>query len=181
MDQAGATGKRVIFVGACYSEPSMNVIRHGETDTTEFKECIRFDDKKKAAELVKTVISFANTTGGTIFIGVTDDAEIEGIEAHIPHDKRKAETFQSNYFSRIRSLLQQKLNRIPAIEIRHKRIGDKTVFIIHVAEGGAKPYFNVQTNEIFVRRGASDVRPNPDSDIRQMMNSENLLGFDQFD
>ena len=180
-DQVGATGKRVIFAGARYSEPSMNAIRHGESDTTEFKEFIRLDDKKKAAELVKAVISFANTTGGTIFIGVTDDAEIEGIEAHIPHDNRKAETFQSDYFSNIRALLQQKMNRIPVIEIRHERVGDKTVFIVQVAEGGAKPYFNVQTNEIFVRRGASDVRPNPDADIRQMMNSENLLGFDQFD
>lgn len=141
----------------------------------------RLDDKKKAAELVKAVISFANTAGGTIFIGVTDDAEVEGIEAHIPHDKRKAETFESDYFSKIRTLLQQKLNRIPVMEIRKERIGDKTVFIIQVEEGGAKPYFNIQTNEMFVRRGASDIRPNPDADIRQMMNSEKLSGFDQFD
>lgn len=180
-DQTGATGKRVIFAGARYSESSMNAIRHGESDTTEFKEFIRLDDKKKAAELVKAVISFANTAGGTIFIGVTDDAEVEGIEAHIPHDKRKAETFESDYFAKIRTLLQQKLNRIPVMEIRNERIGDKTVFIIQVEEGGAKPYFNIQTNEMFVRRGASDIRPNPDADIRQMMNSEKLLGFDPFD
>jgi len=45
------------------------MIRRGESDTVEFKEFIHLDDKKKAAELVKAVISFANTRGGTIFIG----------------------------------------------------------------------------------------------------------------
>lgn len=117
-DQMGATGKRVIFAGAGPSDASINMIRQGESDKVEFKEFIRLDDKKKASELVKAVISFANTTGGRLFIGVTDDAEIEGIEAHIPHDKRKAETFESEYFGSIRTLLQQKLNRIPGIDIR---------------------------------------------------------------
>lgn len=169
--------ERVIFAGARYSGASMEMIRRGESDTVEFKVFIRLEDKKKAAELVKAVISFANTAGGTIFIGVTDDAEIEGIEANVPHDKRKAETFEADYFAAIRRLLQQKLNRIPIIETRSEQIGDKTVFLLRVEEGTAKPYFNVQTREIFIRRGGNDVRPDPDADLRQMVDSGRWQGL----
>lgn len=173
-EPAWATRERVIFAGARYSGASMEMIRRGESDTVEFKVFINLEDAKKAAELVKAVISFANTAGGTIFIGVTDDAEIEGVEAQVPHDKKKAETFESDYLSAIRKLVQQKLNRIPVIETHSEKIGDKTVFVVRVEEGTAKPYFNVQTKGIFIRRGASDVRPDPDKDLRQMVDSGRL-------
>jgi len=176
-EPAWATRERVIFAGARYSGASMDMIRRGESDTVEFKVFIRLEDKKKAAELVKAVISFANTAGGTVFIGVTDDAEIEGVEAHVPHDKKKAETFEAEYFAAIRTLLQQKLNRIPIIETRSEQIGDKTVFLLRIEEGAAKPYFNVQTNEVFIRRGASDARPDPDKDLRQMVDSGRWQGL----
>ena len=168
-EEAWTTRERVIFAGARFSDSAMRTIRQGETDTVEFKPFVRLDDKMKAAELVKAVISFANTRGGAIFIGVTDDAEVVGVEAHIPHDKPKAATFEAEYFAGVRTLLKQKLNRIPPIETRTERIGDKTVFVVQVSEGLAKPYTNVQTRETFIRRGASDVRPDPDSDLRQML------------
>jgi hypothetical protein len=170
-EEAWTTRERVIFAGAKYSETVMNLIRRGETDTIEFKEFVRLDDQRKAAELVKAIISFANTRGGTIFIGVTDDADIVGVEAQIPHDKRKAATFEADYFAGVRRLLKQKLNRIPPIETRSERIGDKTIFVVQVAEGAAKPYANIQTRETFIRRGGNDVRPDPDTDLRQMFES----------
>ncbi len=89
------------------------MIRRGETDSVEFKEFIRLDDKKKAADIVKAVISFANTAGGTILVGVSDDAEVLGVDTHIPHDAKKAKTFDVDYFRGVRELLKQKLNRIP--------------------------------------------------------------------
>ncbi len=156
-----STRHRVIFAGSKYPTELMHMIRGGETDSVEFKEFIRLDDKKKTADIIKAVISFANTAGGTILIGVTDDAEIVGVDSQVPHDKRKAATFASDYFRSIRDLLKQKLNRIPPVEMHTEQIGDKTIFVIGVAEGSAKPYVNVQTKETFLRRGASDVRPTP--------------------
>ncbi len=178
-EQAWATGERVIFAGARYSDASMDMIRRGETDAVEFKQFIRLEDKKKAAELAKAVISFANAAGGTIFIGVTDDADIVGVDGHVPH-KEKAEAFEADYFAEIRKLLQEKLNRIPIVDTHSERIGDKTVFVLRVEEGSAKPYFNVQTREIFIRRGASDVRPDPDTELRQMLDSRRGIELGPF-
>jgi hypothetical protein len=176
--EAWTTRERIIFAGARYPNEAMELIRRGESDTVEFKPYVRLDDVKKAAELVKAVISFANTRGGTIFVGVTDDAEILGVEAHMPHDSKKAASFEADFFTAVRNLLKQKLNRIPAIDTRSERIGDKTLFVLQVAEGTAKPYTNIQTRETFVRRGASDMRPDPDTELRQMLGSSgNPLTF----
>lgn len=153
------------------------MIRGGETDKVEFKEFIRLDDKKKSNDIVKAVTSFANTTGGTILIGVPDDAEIIGIDANIPNNEDKAAIFAEDYYRGIRELLKQKLNRIPQIETRTEKVGDKTIFVVWVEEGSAKPYFNVQTREVLVRRGGSDVRPDPDNEFRGMLGGHGT-GFD---
>ena len=47
-------------------------IAQGENTTTEFKE--NFDQ-----EAVETAVAFANTNGGTILIGVSDQLEVRGI------------------------------------------------------------------------------------------------------
>jgi schlafen family protein len=172
-----STRHRVIFAGSEYPTELMHMIRGGETDAVEFKEFIRLDDKKKSADIIKAVISFANTAGGTILIGVTDDAEVVGVDLQVPHDKRKAATFAADYFRSVREVLKQKLNRIPPIEMHTEQIGDKTIFVIRVAEGSAKPYVNVQTKETFLRRGASDVRPDPDTELRNMLGSRGLMDW----
>jgi hypothetical protein len=172
-----STRHRVIFAGSKYSAVLMHMIRGGETDAVEFKEFIRLDDKKKSADIIKAVISFANAAGGTILVGVTDDAEIAGVDSQIPHDSRKSATFAADYFRSIRDLLKQKLNRIPPVEMHAEQIGDKTIFVIRVAEGSAKPYVNVQTKETFLRRGASDVRPDPDTELRNMLGSGGFVDW----
>ncbi len=52
------------------------IIQHGETETVEFKE--RFPPN--ANDVAKEVAAFANSKGGILFIGVTDDKKIIGIE-----------------------------------------------------------------------------------------------------
>ncbi|MBR6801711.1 MAG: ATP-binding protein, partial [Eubacteriaceae bacterium] len=44
-----------------------------ENDRTEFKEIINVDFKKE-------IVAFANTNGGNIYVGVSDDGAIVGIE-----------------------------------------------------------------------------------------------------
>ena len=44
-----------------------------ENETTEFKEIVVEDIKKE-------VIAFANSGGGTLYIGIRDDGEIIGVE-----------------------------------------------------------------------------------------------------
>lgn len=53
------------------------LIANGEGMSLEFKRC----GGKVERDVFETVCSFANRQGGTILLGVTDDGDIEGIEA----------------------------------------------------------------------------------------------------
>jgi ATP-dependent DNA helicase RecG len=48
----------------------MNVI---ENENTEFK-------REYTSDIKKTVVAFANSKGGTIYIGISDDGEIIGVD-----------------------------------------------------------------------------------------------------
>jgi len=163
------SGERVIYAGAQYSRELMKLIRQGETDTVEFKEFIRTEDRKKAHEIVETVIAFANTAGGTVLFGVSDKAEIKGVGDHVPHDAEKAQTFSADYGRWIRDLLKQRLNRIPELEFTEERIGASTLFKLQAHEGSYKPYVDVLTNDTYVRRGANNVRPDPEAGLISML------------
>jgi predicted HTH transcriptional regulator len=56
-------------------EPVYYLIKQGENDQLDFKECI--NDPHKIA---KTIVSFANHKGGTIIAGVSDFGEIVGVD-----------------------------------------------------------------------------------------------------
>jgi len=50
----------------------MKRLETGENLTTEFK-------RKYTDEIKKTIVAFANTEGGTLYIGVNDDKSIAGV------------------------------------------------------------------------------------------------------
>lgn len=50
-------------------------IKNGESKILEFKEELPANDS-----IVKTVIAFANTSGGKLVIGVSDDRELIGLK-----------------------------------------------------------------------------------------------------
>ncbi|MDA3836153.1 MAG: ATP-binding protein [Nanoarchaeota archaeon] len=61
-------------------------IKKGESESQEFKSTLRTNlhtnekDKKIEHGILKTISAFLNTKGGVLFIGVTDDGKILGIE-----------------------------------------------------------------------------------------------------
>ena len=63
-----------------------DMIAEGESDELEFKFTLRWDVKegavnKKLEEVImKTVAAFANSQGGTLLIGVSDDGDVLGLE-----------------------------------------------------------------------------------------------------
>ena len=55
-----------------------DIIKNGENKTVEFKEII--PNSKKISQ---TAVAFANGAGGKIFIGITDNREIIGIDENL--------------------------------------------------------------------------------------------------
>ncbi|RYD01841.1 hypothetical protein N752_28120 [Desulforamulus aquiferis] len=133
------------------------IYRHGESKTLEFKEMV--NDR-----LLQTIVAFANTEGGKIILGVSDDgnivgAKLEGIKEQI---QNKIETH---------------ITSCPNVNYFSYKIDGKYILVIEVHEGADKPYsIDLHSNkpQFYVRRDGSNRLAKP-YDIKQMFNkySEN--------
>jgi len=110
-------------------------IREGEGIGTEFKASV-----KNMEGIAKTVCSFLNTEGGTIFCGVDDKGKIIGI-----HDVGAiAEKLQEFLFDSISP------KALFSIAVDEKN--DKSIITIEAPQGRDKPY--VYGGAVYVRRGS---------------------------
>ncbi|MBR4505067.1 MAG: putative DNA binding domain-containing protein [Candidatus Methanomethylophilaceae archaeon] len=63
-----------------------DLIHKGESDSLEFKSTLRTNlatgavDKRMEKAVLKTLVAFMNTDGGTLLIGVSDDGEVRGTD-----------------------------------------------------------------------------------------------------
>jgi hypothetical protein len=152
----------------------LQAVSKGEGESIEFKAYVKFGEPKQD-ELVETVIAFANTHGGDLVIGVDDYCVVQGIEQYII-DKAAPNLTEAmkSYTGRFRKLLADQLNRSPGYDFEHVSISGHTVLLVKVSEGEDKPYFRTRDNAIFVRRGASNVRPDPDRELPTLFQKPEL-------
>ena len=97
-----------------------HLIAQGESATLEFKQSF---DK----EAIETVCAFANAKGGKVLIGVTDTAQIKGIEV-------SEETIQ-NYINQIKTQTEPGL----IVDIDAEQVDNKSILVIQVGEFPIKP------------------------------------------
>jgi len=121
-----------------------NRIEAGENLTTEFKQEFTQDIKK-------TIIAFANTAGGMIFIGINDKKAVIGVNNP---DKTLLQITDT-----IRSAIKPDVTLFADSRIVKK--GKASVIIITVQKGTACPYYlagkGIRPEGVFVRQGASSV------------------------
>jgi len=115
----------------------LELIRHGETKTTEFKEKIG-----KQEELAETAVAFANGRGGIILLGVDDHANVVGLP---PGDHEGTVT----------NILRSHCEPQVKYEINKHQIEGKTIILIRIEEGDNKPY-TVREKGVYVRANATD-------------------------
>jgi len=128
------------------------LIETGEGYTLEFKESL-------SSSIGKDMCAFANSSGGKIILGVTDQGEIKGYKIS-NRDK-----------SRILDIAK---NMYPPVKIKIEQVGN--LGVIFVPEGKDKPHF--VAGHCYIRQGASSVLLKRD-EIREFFQRENLIQFDR--
>jgi ATP-dependent DNA helicase RecG len=122
----------------------LKLIETGENLTTEFK-------REYTDEIKKTIVAFANTAGGTLYIGINDDKSIAGVNN--PDDTLLQ---MSNV---IRSAIKPDLTLFADCKIEKK--GKAAVVVVTVQKGTACPYYlagkGIRPEGVYVRQGASSV------------------------
>ncbi|QLH02998.1 hypothetical protein C5F47_05265 [Nitrosopumilus cobalaminigenes] len=113
-------------------------INGGENETVEFKEVL-----KHADDVMKSVVAFANTEGGVILVGVSDDCSILGYDVPVEDVK--------NRFGR---MVADKCDPPIEFEIEEADLNPR-IIVIKIPKGKSKIY-SVTNGAIYVRRHSSD-------------------------
>lgn len=129
---------------------SLELIRKGEGESVEFKEAAH---KRVIDRLVRTISAFMNLNGGVIFLGVSDDGTIVGME----QSKQEIDKFQRDLFNMIRVKLGRDF--APLVSFEAEMIGEKLIYRIDVDSSRSPVFYKEQKGgeewEIFIVRTGS--------------------------
>ena len=84
------------------------------------------DDQERPERLLKEISAFANTYGGYIFLGVTDDKTVAGCTAWTEQ--------------RIHNTIYNGITPIPDFDVRKFKHDGNTIFVLKIEEGSMPPY-----------------------------------------
>lgn len=136
-----------------------------ENTTVEFK-------RQVTDEIRKTVIAFANTEGGAIYVGLNDDGSIIGIE-----DTDGEMLRLSNI---IRDAIRPDVTMF--VSYSSEIMQGRKVIVVTVQKGTECPYYlaskGMRPEGVFVRQGASSV-PTTENAIRKMIKDTDGESFER--
>ena len=132
-----------------------------ENVNTEFKELDR-ESGNLPLSTVKEIVSFANTEGGDLYIGISDDGTVIGVDN--PDEVMK----------RLTNLIHDSIlpDLMPYVQIRPVEMEGRYVIRTTVSIGTERPYYlkkeGLRPSGVFVRRGTSCF-PLNEAGIRDMI------------
>lgn len=140
-------------------EELLKLIKKGEGEKVEFKSTLRTNlhtnehDKKVENSVLKTLVAFMNSEGGTLLIGVTDTGEIIGVEK---------DCFENNdRFNRhFTNLIKERIGNefLPYMNFELIQVENKSVLRIECIKSDRPVFLKYDSNEEFyIRVGASSL------------------------
>ena len=116
-------------------------------ETSEYDKKLKLE-MKKPKSWCKSVSAFANTYGGSLIFGISDDNQIIGLE----NPDKDAEI--------ISEMIKSRLDPIPEFKIRFQKEEDKVLLIVDILKGEKNPYYYSGDGvlEAYVRIGNESVK-----------------------
>ena len=138
-----------------------------------FKESIHLELKKEyVKDILKTVIAFANTSGGKIYIGIDDDGKVLGVQ--------RLDTDILKLSNSIRDSIKPDITLFTSILV--EKIDSNDVIVVDVQKGASSPYYlidkGIRPSGVYVRQGASSV-PATDAAILKMIRDTDGDNFEE--
>ena len=136
---------------------TVEIIENGETEYVEFKSTLRWNlhtnSKDKAMEkaVLKTIVAFMNSEGGTLLVGVADDGTILGLkkDQFANHDK---------LLLYLTSIIKDRINalHLKFLHFSIEKIGGIDILRIDCAPGSVPAYLtDGKLDHFYIRTGPS--------------------------
>ena len=113
-------------------------------------------------DICKEVIAFANTKGGTLYIGVSNDGNVLGV--------KNADQVILQLNNMIRDSIKPDVTMFVGYENQH--VGDKDIIAVTIQKGTDRPYYlgskGLKPSGVYIRNGTSS-DPATDTAIRRMI------------
>jgi ATP-dependent DNA helicase RecG len=126
-----------------------------ESVSTEFKSIV-IDDIKKS------IIAFANSGGGTLYVGITDSGEVVGLAS--------ADADMMSINNMLRDGIKPDVTL--SVQSRVEQMNGKDIIRMDIQSGTERPYYlvdkGIRPEGVYVRHGAASV-PATDTAIRKMI------------
>lgn len=136
-----------------------------ESETVELKENVVDDIKKE-------IIAFANCEGGVLYVGVSDDGEVVGID--------NADEAMTKVSNMVRDAIKPDVTMFVHYEVMES--DSKCIIAVNVQRGTNRPYYlakkGLRPEGVYVRQGMSCV-PATDISIRQMIKETDGDSFEE--
>ena len=122
-------------------------------------------------DICKEVIAFANTKGGTLYIGVSNDGSVVGV--------KNADQVMLQLNNMIRDSIKPDVTMFVGYETQH--VTDKDIIAVTIQKGTDRPYYlgskGLKPSGVYVRNGTSS-DPATDTAIRRMIKATDGDSFE---
>jgi ATP-dependent DNA helicase RecG len=144
-------------------------LRDGENEIREFKPFI-VPANEKEFEVVKSAVAFANTDGGTIFVGVDN----EGVPLGIGAARRCFRTLDpiEAQRSRLKSLITDNTKPVPSVTYAVVDVNGSRLVVAEVKK--SPTVCSTQDNRVYVRRGSTSRLADPHTELPSLIRGSGL-------
>lgn len=143
----------------------MECVKYEESETVELKEIVTENIKKE-------IVAFANSNGGSVYIGISDSGEITGID-------NPDEVIQQ-ISNMVMNSIKPDLSMFIHFETKRTDKGD--IVEVKVQRGTGRPYYltakGLRPEGVYVRMGTCSV-PSTDTAIRNMIKETDGISYEQ--
>lgn len=138
----------------------------GENEQVEFKPWLSKTDQKnnKMNELIKTVIAFANSVGGRLYVGVDDEGAPQGL-APLASLAPSPDQMLLEAKRMIDRELRNGSAPVPRFCVETLVVRGQSILAVTVQPGPRTPYATIKGHDVYIRSGATSRRPDPQSEM----------------
>lgn len=144
---------------AAREEELLTLILGGESEVCEFKPSVDLANDK-ASQLEKTVCAFSNQKGGTLFIGISKEGDIEGVAGHAVRRGDDANAGIAAYAQTVRMHLREALKDNQCFEVNVANVADMPLVVVTVIKS-LEINFLVKTKVAYIRHGGTSMKLTP--------------------